>query len=60
MLFRSSSEAYIANNITRGGFGAGIEWFSPVGPVQLMFSQPLGEEEGDKTAVFEFTMGQRF
>ncbi|MCW8894806.1 outer membrane protein assembly factor BamA [Sulfurimonas sp.] len=51
---------YIANNITRGGYGVGLEWFSPVGPIQLMFSQPLGEEEDDKTAVFEFTMGQRF
>ncbi|MBE0514151.1 outer membrane protein assembly factor BamA [Sulfurimonas sp.] len=54
------SEAYLSNDISRGGFGAGLEWFSPVGPIQLMFSKPLGEEEGDKTAVFEFTMGQRF
>ncbi len=46
--------------ITRGGYGLGLEWFSPVGPIQLMFAQPLGEEEGDKTANFEFTMGQRF
>jgi len=46
--------------ITRGGFGLGVEWFSPVGPIQLMFAQPLGEEENDKTANFEFTMGQRF
>ncbi len=46
--------------ISRGGYGAGIEWFSPVGPIQLMFSNPLLQEEGDKTANFEFTMGQRF
>lgn len=56
----SSSSAYLTNNISRGGFGAGLEWFSPVGPIQLMFSKPLAEEEGDKTAAFEFTMGQRF
>lgn len=54
------AEPYLSNDISRGGFGAGLEWFSPVGPIQLMFSKPLGEEEGDKTAVFEFTMGQRF
>ncbi len=47
-------------NLSRGGFGAGLEWFSPVGPIQLMFSKPLAQEAGDKTAVFEFTMGQRF
>ncbi|TKI69237.1 outer membrane protein assembly factor BamA [Sulfurimonas crateris] len=56
----AGSSDYLSNNISRGGFGAGLEWFSPVGPIQLMFSKPLGEEEGDKTAVFEFTMGQRF
>jgi outer membrane protein insertion porin family len=62
---------YIADDITntnimdvtslsRAGYGAGIEWFSPVGPIQLMFAQPLLDEPGDKTSVFEFTMGQRF
>lgn len=51
---------YIIENLSRGGFGAGIEWFSPVGPIQLMFSKPLAQEANDKTAAFEFTMGQRF
>jgi len=46
--------------ISRGGYGAGIEWFSPVGPIQLMFAAPLNEQEGDKTSSFEFKMGQRF
>ncbi len=45
---------------SRGGYGAGLEWFSPVGPIQLMFSQPLNKKEGDKISTFEFTMGQRF
>ncbi|MDA7818003.1 outer membrane protein assembly factor BamA [Sulfurimonas sp.] len=49
-----------SNNITRGGYGLGIEWFSPVGPVQIMFANAVGEEEGDKTSTFEFSMGQRF
>ncbi|MEA1893271.1 MAG: outer membrane protein assembly factor BamA [Campylobacterota bacterium] len=48
------------SEFSRGGYGAGLEWFSPVGPIQLMFSQPLNEKPGDKTANFEFTMGQRF
>jgi outer membrane protein insertion porin family len=47
-------------NISRGGYGAGIEWFSPVGPIQLMFSNPLAQKSGDDVAHFEFTMGQRF
>lgn len=45
---------------SRGGYGAGLEWFSPVGPIQLMFSRPLNSQDGDKTSSFEFTMGQRF
>jgi outer membrane protein insertion porin family len=45
---------------SRGGYGAGLEWFSPVGPVQFMFAQPLNNQPDDKTSVFEFTMGQRF
>ena len=45
---------------SRGGYGAGLEWFSPVGPIQLMFAQPLNAQSTDRTAVFEFTMGQRF
>ena len=50
----------VNNNISRAGYGAGIEWFSPVGPIQLMFARPIGQQPSDKTSVFEFTMGQRF
>ncbi len=53
-------------DISRGGYGAGLEWFSPVGPIQLMFASPLNVNDGntqgqeDKVSSFEFTMGQRF
>jgi outer membrane protein insertion porin family len=50
----------LSNNISRAGYGAGLEWFSPVGPIQLMFARPISPKEGDKTSNFEFTMGQRF
>ncbi len=52
--------------ISRGGYGTGLEWFSPVGPIQLMFAAPLNVDDGnipgqkDRTSSFEFTMGQRF
>jgi len=48
------------SEFSRGGYGAGLEWFSPVGPIQLMFAKPLNEKPGDETSSFEFTMGQRF
>ncbi len=44
----------------RAGTGAVIEWFSPMGPISLVFAYPLMEEDGDKTSNFEFTMGQQF
>jgi outer membrane protein insertion porin family len=49
-----------SNTIARAGYGAGLEWFSPVGPIQLMFSNPINPQKGDKVTHFEFTMGQRF
>ena len=48
------------SEISRGGYGMGLEWFSPVGPIQLMFANPLNEQPGDDVSHFEFTMGQRF
>ncbi|WP_345979422.1 outer membrane protein assembly factor BamA [Sulfurimonas sp. HSL3-2] len=48
------------SEISRGGYGMGLEWFSPVGPIQLMFANPLNEKPGDDVSHFEFTMGQRF
>ena len=50
----------VLNDISRGGYGVGIEWFSPVGPIQLMFANALNAQVGDKTTHFAFTMGQRF
>jgi len=50
----------VANNLSRAGYGMGLEWFSPVGPIQLMFAKALNPKEGDKTSNFEFSMGQRF
>ncbi|MGD9553295.1 MAG: outer membrane protein assembly factor BamA [Arcobacteraceae bacterium] len=44
----------------RSGTGALIEWISPVGPLQFIFSQPLDDEPGDKTSTFEFSLGTSF
>ena len=52
--------ALVTNDESRAGYGFGIEWLSPVGPIQLMFARPLMDEDYDKTSTFEFTMGQRF
>lgn len=48
------------SEIKRGGYGISLEWFSPVGPLQLVFANPIGDKPGDDTTAFEFTIGQRF
>ena len=48
------------SEISRGGYGAGIEWFSPVGAIELMLAAPFNKQKGDKLSSFAFTMGQRF
>jgi outer membrane protein insertion porin family len=44
----------------RAGTGAAIEWFSPMGPISLVFAKPLMSKEDDQTSNFEFTMGTQF
>ncbi|MRI83298.1 MAG: outer membrane protein assembly factor BamA [Nitratiruptor sp.] len=46
--------------ITRSGAGVALEWVSPMGPIQLVFANALNDKPGDRTANFEFMIGQRF
>lgn len=44
----------------RASTGVAIEWTSPLGPIQFIFSKALKKETGDDTSSFEFTMGRSF
>ncbi|MDD9899419.1 MAG: outer membrane protein assembly factor BamA [Alphaproteobacteria bacterium] len=44
----------------RVSVGAGISWYSPMGPLTLDFSQPLVKEEYDRKEFFRFSFGTRF
>ena len=46
--------------INRSSVGTGIEWITPIGPLQLIFAKALKPKEGDDTNTFEFTIGRRF
>jgi len=48
------------SEMKRGGYGVALEWFSPVGPLQLVFANPIGSKPEDDVTHFEFTIGQRF
>ncbi|MDD5549353.1 MAG: outer membrane protein assembly factor BamA, partial [Sulfurovaceae bacterium] len=48
------------SNESRSSAGASLEWFSPFGPINFIFSKAINPEAGDKTSSFEFTMGTKF
>jgi len=48
------------DEITKRGYGVALEWFSPMGPINLVFARAINPESYDKTSNFEFTMGQKF
>jgi outer membrane protein insertion porin family len=48
------------DEITKEGYGVALEWFSPMGPINLVFARAVNPESYDQTASFEFTMGQKF
>jgi len=45
---------------TRASAGVSLEWISPLGPISLIFAEPLKSESGDDTTSFEFTIGRQF
>jgi len=44
----------------RASAGISIRWRSPMGPIQLDFSQVLSKKDYDKTELFRFSTGTRF
>jgi outer membrane protein insertion porin family len=41
----------------RYGTGAGVLWFSPFGPLQLVLGFPIDARENEQSPVFEFSVG---
>jgi outer membrane protein insertion porin family len=56
----SSSVTQIEDSLTRSSTGVVLEWQSGFGPINLVFSYPVDKQEGDNTAVFEFSLGSKF
>ena len=40
--------------------GVGISWFSPFGPLKLVFAKALNKKEGDQTQTMQFQLGSQF
>ncbi|NLY03609.1 MAG: outer membrane protein assembly factor BamA [Campylobacter sp.] len=48
------------DEVERYSVGAGIEWTTPIGPLQLFWVNPLNDKPYDSTNNIEFTIGTRF
>jgi len=48
------------NEFERYSYGAGIEWLTVIGPLQIIYANPIGAKGGDSTSHFEFNIGRRF
>ena len=44
----------------RSSIGLGLEWYSPVGPMNFSLSHPVSKAETDKTESFRFNLGTTF
>ncbi len=44
----------------RYGAGVGISWFSPFGPLKLVFAKALNASDTDRTETLQFQLGQQF
>ncbi|AGM40986.1 surface antigen (D15) [Spiribacter salinus M19-40] len=40
--------------------GAGLTYYSPIGPLTMSLARPLNDEPGDETQFFQFTIGATF
>jgi len=40
--------------------GVGVSWFSPFGPLKIVFAKPLNDKQGDNTQTLQFQFGQQF
>ena len=44
----------------RSAIGIGIDWFTPIGPLNFSLAQPLRKSSNDKTESFRFNLGTTF
>lgn len=44
----------------RWGYGAGVRWFSPIGPLRFEYGFPINRQADERAAVFDFTIGSAF
>ncbi len=53
-------DSSLDKNEIRSSIGLGIDWFSPIGPMNFSLAQPISKADTDKTESFRFNLGTTF
>ena len=48
------------NGSIRSSVGLGVDWFTPIGPLNFSFSHPISKKDSDVTETFRFNIGTTF
>ena len=48
------------SNKIRSAAGIGVNWFTPIGPLNFTLAQPITKASTDKTQSFQFSLGTTF
>ncbi len=50
----------IKDDVIRSSIGLGLDWMSPVGPINFSLAYPITKKNTDKTETFRFNLGTTF
>ena len=53
-------DSSLDDNEIRSSIGIGFDWYSPVGPMNFSFAQPITKSSSDTTQTFRFNLGTTF
>ena len=56
----SSVKLLTQDSSMRFSAGAGVTWYTPIGPISLSYAVPFGDKEGDQTEKVQFQIGSTF
>ena len=53
-------DSSLDNSTLRSSTGVSVDWYTPIGPLNFSFAQPLSKASSDKTETFRFNIGTTF
>jgi len=57
-VFATSEDVKFSN--LSSSYGLALKWFSPIGPLEFSYANPINPAADDETRNFQFTLGARF